>query len=163
MAAAPEPTASFAFLRLQSPSRQNSLFRIKAGTVAALWQNGRRIAPIDPARHPEDATWLLDLQPGSNDFLIRLRHAPSPTTVALRFQAAGGLTAALPEKLDAGLLAERLRAAKETDGQAVPPEFISVDWSERVRSGEVEKGRRLFGTLGCVKCHAIVADQKAGG
>jgi len=163
LAAASQPSTSFGYLRLQSAARQNGLFRVPAGVVAALWHNGRQVLPINLPNRPGEATWLLDLQPGSNDLLIRLRHAPSPTTVALSFHAASSLAAAFPEKLDASLLAERLRDAKETDGHVVPAEFIDIDWPERVRSGEVEKGRRLFGTLGCVKCHAIVADQKGGG
>ncbi|MGE5195561.1 MAG: LamG-like jellyroll fold domain-containing protein [Deltaproteobacteria bacterium] len=163
LAAAAEPSSSFAYLRLQSAARQNGLFRVPVGTVVSLSHNGRRISPIDLPGSPGDSTWLLDLQPGSNDLLIRLRHAPAPITVALRFHAAKPLTATLPEKLDSSLLAERLRSAKETDGQAIPPEFIELDWASRVRSGEAEKGRRLFGTLGCVKCHAIVADQKSAG
>ncbi len=163
LAAASRPASSFAYFRLQSASRQNALFRMPAANVAILLHNGRRLSPIEPDGHRDDATWLLDLQPGSNDFLIRLRNGTAPTRVAFRFYAPGKLTANLPEKLDSSLLAARLRAAKETDGQAIPVEFIDVDWFERARSGEVEKGRRLFGTLGCVKCHAIVADQKAAG
>jgi putative heme-binding domain-containing protein len=164
LAVATEPASSFAFLRLQSAARQNGLVRLKAGTVAALWQNGRRLTPVDPgSRIEKSSTWLLDLQPGSNDLLIRLRHAASPGAVALRFHAAQGLTATLPEMLDANLLTERLRSAKETDGQVIPPEFIDVDWTSRARTGDVERGRRLFGSLGCVKCHAIAADQKSGG
>src|SRR5262249_14599410 len=155
------PASSFAFLRLQSAARQNGLVRLKAGTVGALWQNGRRLTPVDPgSRIEKSSTWLIDLQPGSNDLLIRLRHTNSPSAVALRFHAAQGLTAPLPEKLDPNLLAERLRSASQTDGQAIPPEFIDVDWASRARTGDVEKGRRLFGSVGCVKCHAIVADQK---
>jgi putative heme-binding domain-containing protein len=158
-----QTSASFGYFRVQSAVRQNGLFRAQPGSVAALLHNGRRVSPIDEKSQTGVSTWLLDLEPGSNDFLIRLRHAAAPTSVALRFIATGGLTVPLPEKLDASLLAERLRSAKETDGQLVPSEFIDVNWPERVRSGDVEKGRRLFGTLGCVKCHAIAADQKAGG
>jgi putative heme-binding domain-containing protein len=32
-----------------------------------------------------------------------------------------------------------------------------------VARGDAAQGRRLFGTLGCVKCHAITADQKGNG
>ena len=95
--------------------------------------------------------------------LIRVRHAATPTNVAFVFRSVTKLTATLPEKLDSNLLAERLRAAQKNDGQAVPAEFIDVNWTERAAAGDVEKGRRLFGTLGCGKCHAIVADQKGGG
>ncbi|HJT79016.1 MAG TPA: c-type cytochrome, partial [Gemmataceae bacterium] len=43
------------------------------------------------------------------------------------------------------------------------PEFLAVDWQQEVRRGDTAEGRKLFGTLGCVKCHAITAGQKGGG
>src|SRR5262249_20209913 len=89
LATATEPASSFAFLRLQSAGRQNGLVRLKSGTATAVWHNGRRLASVDPpGRIVQAATWLIDLQPGSNDLLIRLRHAASPAAVALRFHAA---------------------------------------------------------------------------
>ena len=42
------------------------------------------------------------------------------------------------------------------------PEFLKVDWRQ-ASGGDAAKGRKLFGSLGCVKCHAITADQKGGG
>src|SRR5262249_54061456 len=37
------------------------------------------------------------------------------------------------------------------------------DWPGEVRRGDARQGRKLFGTLGCAKCHAITADQPGGG
>ena len=74
------------------------------------------------------------------------------------------MSATLPEKLGFATLAERLReAAASGRAETVAPEFLTVDWQREVRDGDREQGRKLFGTLGCVKCHAVTADQKGGG
>ncbi len=61
------------------------------------------------------------------------------------------------------MLAERLRSASTETSQAVPVEFAAIDWDRAVADGDPVEGRRLFGTLGCVKCHAIAPDQKSAG
>jgi len=106
---------------------------------------------------------LLDLQPGGNNVLVRFHVVAAARVARLELQAPKRSAIALPEKLDSNLLAERLRAAGQSGGQNVPREFFDVDWSREAKLGSVDQGRRLFGTLGCVKCHAIVADQKGGG
>src|SRR5262249_26469285 len=42
------------------------------------------------------------------------------------------------------------------------PEFL-IDWQQEASKGNAEEGRKLFSSLGCVKCHAITGDQKGGG
>ena len=62
-------------------------------------------------------------------------------------------------------MAERLAAAGDGAKTSVPAEFLSVDWSDAARKGDAERGRKLFSAdaLGCVKCHAILANQRGGG
>jgi putative heme-binding domain-containing protein len=67
----------------------------------------------------------------------------------------------LPEKLNASLLAERLKSGG--GGEKIAAEFLEVDWPQASGQGDAAQGRKLFGTLGCVKCHAIAPDQKGGG
>ena len=61
------------------------------------------------------------------------------------------------------MLAQRLREAAAGGATAVGPEFLNVDWRLAATAGDAARGRKLFGSLGCVKCHAITADQKGGG
>jgi putative heme-binding domain-containing protein len=160
---APEPASAYGYFRVESASRQNSLLRDHVRNVSAVWQNGRQLASLTLAAPTDGPAWLLDLQPGGNEVLVRFNLAAAPQTARLELQAEMSVAIRLPEKLDSNLLAERLRAAGQSGGQDVPREFFDVDWSQPAKTGNVDQGRRLFGTLGCVKCHAIVADQKGGG
>ncbi|MFO0825628.1 MAG: c-type cytochrome [Gemmataceae bacterium] len=45
----------------------------------------------------------------------------------------------------------------------MPIAFLAVDWMVEGRKGDATIGRKLFGTLGCAKCHAVTADQPGGG
>ena len=117
-----------------------------------LWHNGRTVSP------ESDGSVLLDLQPGSNDILIRTGGF-APLNLAVR--AKGTVSVSLPEKPDGTSLAERLKGA--TGPAAIAPEFLKVDWTVEAKKGDAANGRKLFGTLGCAKCHAITADQTGGG
>jgi putative heme-binding domain-containing protein len=81
--------------------------------------------------------------------------------IAIRYRARDAVALVLPEKLDASQLAQRLKDAGGSE--KVAPDFLGVDWLAESKAGDAVAGRKLFGTLGCVKCHAISADQKAGG
>jgi len=100
------------------------------------------------------------VQPGSNDVLIR--GSATGGSVILRYRGRVGVTATLPEKVGSATLAQRLKEGAGK-GDAVPPEFLKFDWPLEAKKGDAEQGRKLFGTLGCVKCHAITADQAGGG
>ncbi|MBA4190218.1 MAG: hypothetical protein C0467_19710 [Planctomycetaceae bacterium] len=143
--------ATFAFFRIQSRERQPALFTAADGGAVRVWQNSRAV----PAEL--GGVFVLDLQPGGNDVLVRTE-GKGPLELAVRVRAA--VSVELPEKDDGATLAERLKAAK---GVAVPAEFLTTDWATEGRKGDAANGRKLFGTLGCAKCHAVTADQPGGG
>lgn len=70
----------------------------------------------------------------------------------------------LPEKPDGLSLADRLKSASG-GSQPIDPKFFALDWAEAVKSGDVARGKKLFGaeSLGCAKCHAATATQPGGG
>lgn len=139
----------YGHVRVLSRERQPALL-IGLGD-GRLWHNARPLSP------ESDGSLLLDLQPGSNDLLFRTT-SDKPLSLALRSR--GAATIALPE-LSNQTLADRLKGAKGP--AAVPEEFLKIDWQAEAKKGNAENGRKLFGTLGCSKCHAIVADQAGGG
>ncbi|MBI3860321.1 MAG: c-type cytochrome, partial [Planctomycetia bacterium] len=76
------------------------------------------------------------------------------------------VAAMLPEKLGASLLAERLKEAAANPGQTkVDPKFLEMDWDKAVKSGDAERGGKLFSSdgLGCAKCHAVTSESVAVG
>jgi putative heme-binding domain-containing protein len=151
-------------IRIDSDARRQALFAVDHREVASLRVNGTVVKD----RLSDDAAWIVDLQPGGNEILLRLQDAgavnspaPQPT---IRVQATGKLQPSLPEKLDSGVLAARLREASAVGGgRPIGAEFLEKDWSKEHLSGDPAAGRKLFGTLGCAKCHAIVPDQKSAG
>jgi putative heme-binding domain-containing protein len=97
--------------------------------------------------------------------LLRVAATGEPDQLSVAVRAVERIETALPEKLGLGTLAERLRSAGQSDAASVPAEFLTVDWNTAVAGGDTERGRKLFGAdaLGCVKCHAVLANQKGGG
>ncbi len=53
-------------------------------------------------------------------------------------------------------MAERLKAAAGSGTTKRGKEFLDVDWSAASRTGDAERGRKLFSAdgIGCAKCHA---------
>lgn len=66
----------------------------------------------------------------------------------------------LPERVDSAQLAARLRQAAA--GGEVPAELLEIDWSGP-NEGDAARGRQLFASIGCAKCHGITAEQPGGG
>ena len=159
--------AWFLHFRASSGLRQDGLLTVAAAAGPQVWVNGREAKPLDVATSRVAApAFLVDLQPGSNDFVVRMaRRAPSgPPATAIELRAGTKLDVALPEKLDSSLLAARLReAAASGSTTAVDPAFLAVDWTRAAAEGDPAAGRRLFGTLACAKCHAVAPDQKSAG
>lgn len=141
----------YAYFRIHSRDRQTAQLTAASNDVR-IWHNGRAVSP------EFDGSILLDLQPGSNDLLVRTTGV-GPLEMTVR--ARGGVSAALPEKIDGAMLAERLKHAKGP--AAVPADFGKFDWSTEGKKGDAERGRKLFGALACSKCHAVTSDQAGGG
>src|SRR6185369_16451975 len=120
------------------------------------WHNGRAVESSEEG-------FVFSLNAGSNDVLLSVSAAAMPSRLAVRFQSPGRVEAVLPEKL--GELADRLSGSTSSSSETVPPEFLKVDWTAAMRTGNAERGRKLFSAdaLGCVKCHAIRPNQKGGG
>ena len=150
----------FLLFRLHSVRRQPALLSVQDAGAARVLLNGQGV-PGDRRPGAGATEFVLDLQPGSNDLLLRVQALHDAGGPGLRFRARDGVAAALPEKIDSLLLTLRLKEAR--GAEAVGPEFLAVDWAREVTRGDAARGRRLFGTLGCAKCHAVAADQKGGG
>jgi putative heme-binding domain-containing protein len=149
--------SSYLYFRVQSLQPQDVLLALPGDLRCKVWQNARQI----PGPRPT----VLSLESGSNDILLRVQHGPKPSAIKIGIQALERVEQTLPEKLGLGTLAERLQSASQEDGTNVPAEFLSVDWANAPMQGDAERGRRLFGAdaLGCVKCHAVLPNQKGGG
>ncbi|HEY2840669.1 MAG TPA: ThuA domain-containing protein [Pirellulales bacterium] len=172
--AAPDdaPAATYyAYCRLQSTVAQRARFVVTSGGAVKVWLNGSAIYEnaVVAGGNKFANILLLELQPGSNDLLIRVQDlkqtSKQPVTVALAYSELPTVIATLPEKLGLGTLAERLKQGAGADAAKIPDEFLAVDWSQTAAAGDAARGRKLFGAdaLGCVKCHAIVPGQSGGG
>jgi len=156
--------SAYVFFRLESGSRQPVLLLTGSDAGLEVWHNGRLVGENAKTRiaAPGQDAILLDAQPGSNDVLIRVQMTAKSGGPYLQFRSRGEASAVLPDKLDDATLTQRLREASAGGkSESVAPEFLKVDW--RQAKGDPAKGRKLFGSLGCVKCHAITNDQKGGG
>jgi putative heme-binding domain-containing protein len=140
---------AYCYFRIQSRERQLAL--LDSDKELRVWHNGRPISP------ETDGTVVLDLQPGSNDILLRTTESGH---LNITVRARETVSPSLPEKTDGASLTERLKNAKNTP---IPPEFLQINWSTEGKKGDAARGRKLFGTLGCAKCHAIISDQAGGG
>ena len=150
----------YAYARLESPRRQLASLLVGSNDGIRVWQNGNLVWDNDVERGalPFQDVLTFELEPGSNDLLFRVRNLTGASGLYLHYRSLGSVADHLPEKVDARLLADRLRAAAE--GKVVPlgPEFLEVDWDHAAGEGNAENGRNLFATLACVKCHAVSAD-----
>jgi putative heme-binding domain-containing protein len=150
--------------RLESPNRGRAQLLVGSDDGIKIWHNGWEIWCNDVERGalPLQDVVPFELQPGSNDLLVRVRNIRGDCGLYLSYRAAPGVVARLQEEPGIAGLAERLKSAGSSD-TAVDPAFLKVDWSESVLRGDAKKGRQLFGTVGCVKCHAVTADAVVSG
>jgi putative heme-binding domain-containing protein len=155
-------TSTYLYLRLQSGQRHNARLAVEGAGKVSVWHNGANVEELASRSSNSGTQRLIDLEPGSNDLLLRLDSAASTDGCVIRVQANGTVTATIPEKLDSALLGQRLRDAAGST-QPLGTEFTAVNWSQEVQRGDAAAGRKLFGTLGCAKCHAVAAEQKGAG
>jgi putative heme-binding domain-containing protein len=153
---AQERSSCYLYFQMQSSTRQTALLLLGGAGAVKVWHNGRPVWEGAASNVP------LDIQPGSNDLLVRTATREGGRSLELHYRAHQQLLAVLPEKLDSATLTQRLKEGGK-GGEQIAAEFLSIDWTQEVRKGDAAQGRKLFGTLGCAKCHAIAADQKGGG
>jgi putative heme-binding domain-containing protein len=160
-----EASSCYAYFRLESAAREKVLLLVGSGDGVKVWHNGKEVWANDVARAalPFQDTVLLDLQPGSNDLLVRVHSRNGEGGLYLHYRAEGHVVARLPEKLNVATLAERLKNGAGPEGKEIPKEFLDVDWTKAAAQGDAKKGRQLFGALSCAKCHAITADAATTG
>ena len=158
--ASSERSSSYLYYRLQERAAA-------AGPDAARLGRCRQGLAQWPARRPE----CLRTRPET--VVVLFRHPAGKQRCAgprFRCQRYSGAGTALPgrgpatyrvaRKARFGDAGQRL---KEGGGEKVAAEFLKVNWTQEVQKGDTVRGRKLFGTLGCAKCHAITAEQKGGG
>jgi putative heme-binding domain-containing protein len=153
----------YAYFRLESVGRGRAQLLLGSDDGVKVWHNGKQVWANDVERGalPLQDVVPLDLQPGGNDLLVRVRNIRGDCGLYLNFRAAPGVVARLPEALGVAGLAERLKSAGGSS--AVDPAFLKVDWPAAASRGDAKKGRQLFGAVGCAKCHAVTADAAVSG
>jgi putative heme-binding domain-containing protein len=152
--------------RLETAARQRVHLLVGSDDGIKVWLNGRVAWTNDVNRGalPFQDVVPLDLEAGGNDLLIRVRNISGAAGLYAHFRSLQPLVLSLPERLDADELTARLKASADApEGQKVPPEFLSVDWRAAAAQGDAARGKKLFETIGCGKCHAITPDAVATG
>jgi putative heme-binding domain-containing protein len=149
--------SSYVYFRLQSLQSQPAVLTVPVTRKTRLWHNGRAVEGGTP--------FVLSLDAGSNDILLRVEQGERDAAAELSVQAGQPLAMSLPENPGPGGLTERLKQAAAGASDSAVAEFLKVDWNTAPQTGNADRGRRLFAAdgLGCAKCHAIGASQKGGG
>ncbi|MBC7821666.1 MAG: c-type cytochrome, partial [Planctomycetaceae bacterium] len=163
----PSPNSSvYSLVRFDVPTAQRMQLLVGSEDGVKVWHNGKLVFTNDAVRPLQqlDDVVPLDLLAGSNDILVRVRMQSGRGGQYLHFKHLGDVKFSLPEKPDGLSLADRLKSAG-TGSQPIDAKFFAVDWSEAVKTGDVARGKKLFGaeSLGCAKCHAATATQPGGG
>ncbi len=164
----PSPNSSvYSFFRFDVPTAQRMQLLVGSEDGVKVWHNGRMVFENDVVRPliQLDDVVPLDLQPGSNDVLVRVRMREGHGGQYLHFKHLGDVRLSIPDKPDGLSLAERLKSAVNPWQQAVDPKFLEIDWPAAVKQGDIARGKKLFAaeSLGCAKCHAATATQAGGG
>jgi putative heme-binding domain-containing protein len=158
-------SSDYAYFRIESALSQPIVLWVGSQQQLRVYQNGRMVWENASGRpfKPDEDRIDLTLQPGSNEFLVRV-HTSAHAILGLNYEAAQPVNVSLPDPLDTQRLAERLSQAKDSaDMTSIPPEFAKIDWEKEWKTGDAAHGRQLFDTLGCSKCHAATADSPGGG
>lgn len=163
----PSPNSSvYSYFRFDAPTAQRMQLLVGSEDGVKVWHNGKLIFENDVVRPliQLDDVIPLDLQPGSNDVLVRVRMRQGLGGQYLHYRHLGEVKLSIPDKPDGLSLAERLKSAG-SGSQSIDPRFLEVDWLEAVKKGDVARGKKLFAaeSLGCAKCHAATATQAGGG
>ena len=163
----PSPHSSvYSFFRFDVPTAQRMQLLVGSEDGVRIWQNGKLVFEKNVVRPliQLDDVLSLNLQPGSNDILVRVQMRKGIGGQYLHYRHLGDVKLTIPDKPDGLSLADRLKTAG-TGNQAVDPKFLEVDWVNSVKQGDAARGKKLFAaeSLGCAKCHAATASQAGGG
>lgn len=156
----------YSYFRFDAPTKQRMQLLVGSEDGVKIWQNGTLIFENDAVRPliQLDDVVPIDLQPGSNDILVRVRMRKGSGGQYFHFRHLGDVKLTIPDKPDGLSLAERLKSAG-TGSQPIDPKFLEIDWATEVKNGDSERGKKLFAaeSLGCAKCHAATPSQTGGG
>jgi putative heme-binding domain-containing protein len=146
----------YLYTRLDAQERQSVELQIGGVDEILVWLNGKSVAMSKAARRPGQSSESVSLtvEGGGNELVCRAKATSDHSVLRLAFRSVGKVVPHLPERALADLLANRPTGPRQ-DGVAIPKEFLAVDWPTAVSQGDLKRGRRLFASLGCVKCHAI--------
>lgn len=159
-----EQASWYAYFQLQSATRSPTQLLLGSNDGVRAWHNGKLVWTNDVERTalPIQDVIPLELEPGTNDILIRVRNRVGASDLYINYRTLGTVVAALPEKLGIAGLAQRLASA--AGGRAaISPEFAHVDWNQAAAAGDASRGRKLFEAIGCAKCHAVNASSAGTG
>ncbi len=136
-----DKASTYAYFQLESGTRTRAQLMIGSNDGVKVWHNGRLVWTNDVARIalPLQDVVPLELQPGSNDILVRVRNRAGDSALYLNYRALNKPNVLLPEKLGVAGIAERLASAGK-GSVSVPPEFLKVDWTKAASQGNVEQG-----------------------
>ncbi len=163
------PNASvYSLFRFDSPTAQRMQLLVGSEDGVKVWQNGKLVLDHDIVRPliQLDDVLALDLQPGSNDVLVRVGMKQGLGGQYLHFRHMGDVRLSLQEMPDGLSLADRLKSYHSNGAmQVIDEKFVQYGWSSEVKKGDPVRGKKLFGaeSLGCVKCHAVTPAQAGGG
>lgn len=152
----------YACFVLESGTAQSVMFFVGSNDGVKVWHNGRLVWENNVVRRsvPYNDMVMLRLQPGSNHVLIRVHNATGDSGLHVNYKALGPVSSTLPEKLDASLLAQRLKSAADgPQPTQIAGQFLRVNWPQAVAAGNAARGAQLFEKIGCAKCHAARSDQ----
>ncbi len=156
--------SSYIYFRLESSRKQLATLEVGSDDGIKVWHNGKLVwtNDLNRAALPLQDSVPLNLQPGGNDILMRVRNIVGESGGYAHFRSLSPVVAVAPDKLENGSLAERLKAAAAGDPAAakIAPEFLTTDWLAAAKKGNVENGKKLFSAtgLGCAKCHSATAE-----
>ena len=161
-------SSCYAFTRIESGTAQRVSLLFGSDDGIKVWLNGKLLLRNDVVRGalPFQDSVLADLQPGSNDLLVRVHSVSGECGLYLHYRSLKPVALVLPEKLGTNMLAERLKeAAANTSETKVDPKFLEIDWNKAATEGDSVRGGKLFSAngLGCAKCHAATIDAATNG
>ena len=154
----------YGYFVLESGTAQTIMFFVGSNDGVKVWHNGNLVWENDverPAVVYNDMV-TLQLQPGSNHFLIRVQNRTGDSGLYVNYKALEPVAVHLPEKMEGNLLAERVADGREsTSSTDLPEAFQEVNWERLATQGNAERGQELFESLACGRCHSLTSESVA--